>query len=349
MRYRTTVVVLALSSSATAGACGLDALGTGASVGSEGANGTDASTTPPRADSGTPIIDGSDGLDAPTAPDANVPDASACAAAGNACSAALAPGWTPVAFTANRSSTCPGGYTVVDLVASPTTNAGACACGCQIAANDPPTCASGSFVSVVGASTCSGTGQTFTVNGTGCTVLAVAGGVSAFGDYAAFALDRGTCVSSTMTDATKLGSTGVRACVPPPACVEDVCVGTASALGPYGACIVHDGDVACPAGPFTSKTSAGATATLSCGGCATCQNDATCGTATVRFYADGACATQVASRIANDACNPLATGSAGTNATHYRYDVATNSPTCAPTGAPTVATSLEQPRTICCR
>jgi hypothetical protein len=334
-----------------ASACGIDAVGT-LDVGS----GPDGSTPPgPGPDSSVAIDDGGgmgDGAgdpDAPVVPDANVPDASACSASGTTCSAALEAGWTPLAFAANRNATCLGGYTAVDLVVAPIANAGACACACQISANDPPSCAKGSFASLVGSTTCNGTGQTFTVNGTGCTVLAVQGGVSAFGNYAAFPVTRGTCVSSVTKDATKLATTAVRACVPPAGCVEDVCLGTTSALGPYGSCIAHDGDVACPAGPFANKSLAGVAGTLTCGGCATCQNEATCGTATVRFYNDAACATQIASRVSNGACNALATGAAGNNATHYKYDVATNNPTCASTSTATTAAGLDQPRTICCR
>lgn len=343
MRSRAAIVFASL-----AGACGIDAVGT-LDVGG---------VVPPPSgslpDADAPITDGGE-LDADQATDgsvvldANVPDASACSATGTACSAALAAGWTPLAFAANRNATCLGGYTAVDLVVAPVANAGACTCACQIAVNDPSSCAKGSFASLVGSTTCNGNGQTFTVNGTGCTVLAVQGGVSAFGNYAAFALTRGTCNSSVTKDDTKLATTAVRGCLPPAGCAEDVCLGTSAALGPYGSCIVHDGDVACPAGPFVNRSLAGASGTLSCGGCATCQNEGTCGTATVRFYNDAACATQIASRVANGACNALATGAAGNNATHYEYDVAVTNQTCAPTSSPTTTAGLDQPRTICCR
>ena len=95
----------------------------------------------------------------------------------------------PIAFTADRNATCLGGYTTLDLVTSPIASTGACTCGCQISAGDPPSCAKGSFVSLVGSTTCNGTGQTYTVNGTGCTALVGAGGVSAFkGDWSWAAL-----------------------------------------------------------------------------------------------------------------------------------------------------------------
>lgn len=332
---------LTLAAIASVTACGLSAVGTGELVGTEQTGGPDGATA-----TSTPIVDGGGELDAR---DVDVPDASACTTTSNTCATSLAAGWSPVALAATRNAACPGGYTTLDVVANPSASAGACTCGCQIAGNDPPTCASGSFVSVVGASTCSGNGQTFTVKGTACTPLAVPGGVSGYGNYAAFALVRGTCVATPVKDDTKLASTAMRACVPPSACVEDVCLGTSSVIGPCGSCIAHEGDVACPSGPFANKVLTGVSTSLTCGGCATCQNNATCGIATVRFYDDAACATPIASRVANGVCNPLATGSAGNNATYFRYDVATNGATCAPTSASTVATGLDQPCTVCCR
>jgi hypothetical protein len=320
-------------------ACGITAIGTGELVPGVGEDGGPSAPAD---------ASGSGQGPADTSVDATAP-APACNATGNACSAALEAGWTPLAFATDRRTGCPADFTTIDLVTSPSANVGACTCGCQIAATDPPTCAQGTFATTVGSTnTCSSQGISYNVNGTGCTALAQSGSLSAYGKYPPLALDRGTCTSSAQKDTSKVASTAVRACVPSAACIEDVCLGT-SATGSFSSCVVHDGDVACPAGPFVTKTLAGTTATLTCGGCATCQNDATCGTATLRFYNDALCATQVASRIANDVCNPFVTGSAGVNASHFKYDVATNNPSCAPTSTPTTATGLDLARTICCR
>jgi hypothetical protein len=319
-------------------ACGITAVGSGELVSGAIEDG-----------GASPLLDGSAPSPVESGTDATPPVVT-CSATGNACSGALEPGWTPIAFAGDRGAACPNEFTTVELVTNPLANAGACTCACQISATDPPTCAQGSFASTVGSTTsCSSQGISYAVNGTGCTALAQSGSLSAYGRYAALALDRGTCIASAKPDMSKVASNSVRACIPSAACVEDVCLG--KPVGAFASCIVHDGDVPCPAAPspFLERTLAGASSTLTCGGCATCQNNATCGTATLRFYNDGACATEVASRIANDVCNAFVTGSAGVTASHFRYDVATSNPSCAPTSTATAAAGLDQERTICCR
>lgn len=333
-------LALALSVTVLAGACGIGVVG-GAPAGAGAAD--DAAATQ-GVDAGDGVdatgVDGGDGVDAQLPP-------GACTTADTTCTSALAPGWKPIAFASDRSAACPAGYVTADLVTSPAAAGGACTCGCAIAGGGAPSCAKGSFTAAIGSTnTCPTTGQTYTVNGTGCTALAASGSLSAYARYNALPLTPGTCNSTAQKDATKLSTSAVRACEPPPACVEDVCLG--SGLGGFASCIAHDGDVACPPGPFAQKTLAGPSATLTCGGCTSCTNTATCGVPVLRFYNDGACATEIASRPANGACNTV-TGTAGAFVTHFRYDVTTSSAACTPATNPTTATALDTPRTLCCR
>lgn len=282
------------------------------------------------------------------AADAAPPPPPVCAPpAGAPCAGTLPPGWSPLAFAPSRGSACPTGFTSVDAVADAAPAANACTCTCQISAADPPSCAVGTFTSRVGATTCDSNGQGYTVNGTGCTAIGSPGAVSAFGNYPAFPLRPGTCLPGVQKAPAPVTATEVRGCVPTPDCVEDVCRGAPPAG--FSSCVVHDGDVACPAGPFTARTLVADAADVTCGGCATCQNRATCSTAVFRFYNDGACATELATRIANGVCNPLATGNAGTFVSRFRYDSTPVAPTCMPTAAPTSALSLTGTRTVCCR
>jgi hypothetical protein len=330
--------------SALAGACGFSGVGT-----AEPGDAGEPTTELPDADSSAPTPGALDAA-VDVATDANADaDAqpAACTTSSTTCTSALEAGWTAIAFASDRTAACPAGYITRDLVKSPAAAAGACTCACAINAADPPTCAKGSFAGLIGTSTCTTTGVTYNVNGAGCTSLNQTGNLSTVARYAPLALTKGTCDSSVTKDAAKLGSTPVRACEPPPACGEDVCRG--DGLAPFGSCIAHDGDVACPAGPFTTKTLTGPSATLTCGGCASCTNTASCGPAKLHFFNDSACATEVATRLVNDACNAVASGTPNATNSYFKYEVATMNAACTASTTPTTAVALDLPRTICCR
>jgi hypothetical protein len=324
---------VALVASALAGACGLTAVGSVEPV--DGLPDAEASV-PPEAGGGDAAVEDSPGI-----------PVGACTTPDTACTSALSPGWTPIAFAADRTTACPIGFTTRDLVMGPAAADGACTCACAIAPGDPPTCAKGSFAGLVGTSTCTAASVTYNVNGAGCTSIGQTGSLSTLGKYAALPLTPGTCNSSVTKDLTKVAATSVRACEPPPACNEDVCRG--DMLASLAACIAHDGDVACPAGPFATKKLTGSTTALTCGSCAPCTNTATCGTATLHFFNDAACATEVASRVVNNACNAVASGTPNATTSHFKYDVATMNAACTPSAAPSAAVALDAPRTLCCR
>ncbi len=322
-----------------AASCGLETSG---QLSATATPGDDAAAPAETGAPGNPdLVDGGAGASLPPAPP------QACTTASGACVASLEAGWTPFAYASSRAQACPANYVSSDLVTTPIASAGACTCACSISPNDPPTCAKGTFQGLVGSTSCTSTGVTYVVDGTGCTNFG-GGAMSAYARFVPFPLTKGTCTGSVTKDATKATGTPTRACAPPTECLEDLCSGK-SPTG-FGSCIVHDGDVPCPAtGPFTSKTLVGSGVDLTCDGCATCENQAACGVATLRYYNDPTCTTEVASRVVDNQCNGLASGVAGQNTQRFRYDVATNSPKCNMTSTPTTATALAQARTVCCR
>jgi len=301
--------------------------------------GCNETTLSPSADAGA------DG--APPPPPPPPPPPTCSPPTGVPCVAALAAGWSALAFATSRAQPCPATYTTMDVVANAPATAAACSCSCQISATDPPSCAKGTFTSRVGATTCDATGQPYTVNGTGCTAIGSPGAVSAFGNYPAFPLQAGTCISATQKNTAVQTTRDLRGCVPPAECVDDVCRG-APPSG-FTSCVVHDGDVPCPGDPFTNRTLTGTGATVTCGGCATCANTATCPVPKFRFYNDAACATELATRTADGQCNPLSTGTTGTFVSRFRYDATPVGASCAPTSQPTTSVELQGQRTICCR
>jgi hypothetical protein len=124
-------------------------------------------------------------------------------------------------------------------------------------------------------------------------------------------------MASTQADATKLTSTAVR--VRAARCVQrGVCLGQATAFR-----LVHRArrDVARPA--VRQQDLTGPSATLTCGGCGV--HNTAYGPATLRFY-NGACATEIASRV-NGGCNTVS-GTAGAAVTQVQ--AATANATCTP-------------------
>ncbi len=264
------------------------------------------------------------------------------------CEPDLPAGWSAIAYAASRAVACPVGYATTELVLEPTSTSGACTCGCTISTSDPPSCAKGVLQGLGGNNTCNQATVALQVNGAGCTAFSTATVVNGVSRYTPLPFHRGTCTSSAVKNEAALGSTLVRACVPPASAAGALCAGTAP--DGFVSCIVHDDDTDCPEGPYTQKTIVGGSLALTCGGCATCENSATCAaSARLRYYNDSQCANEVASRVLNDVCNEIATGQSGASISRFRYDTVMSTPTCAPTSSPTMSVELEQRRTVCCR
>jgi len=271
----------------------------------------------------------------------------ACSTDASACSGAVPAGWTLTAFAPNRTTACPGNFTATDVVAAPTLQAGACTCSCNIATQ--PSCALGAVTGTwSGDANCGNAWKTWTFTAVGQCMDYGMGANFALGShnsYTKLGLTPGTCNSpAAVADGSKVGSTPMRTCVPSVACAEDVCNGAVPAG--MRACIATAGDVACPAGPFSDKAAViGATTTLSCAGCSTCNvTQSACGAATVKFWADANCTQAKGSVAADGNCN--ATGSVST--THFTYENPVQNVQCnAGTSAPTA--DLGTKRTVCCR
>jgi hypothetical protein len=302
-----------------AAACGIDAVGTG---------------SPAPADSsgratGDPVDPGPVG--------ASLPAGSSCA---------VPAGWGVLAYAPSRATSCPDAWTSSDLVSDVVAEPGACSCSCTTSTADPPSCAKGNLQGLQGASTCTNTSVAYTISGTTCTSRGGTAYTTGVARYQPFPLYRGACTSAPAQDPSYLRRTDGRACVPDTPAVERLCNGEAPAG--WSSCIAHDGDVPCPGAPFSNRVLAGSNASLVCGGCATCQNEASCGTTIMRYYDDSQCTSQVGARVLDDQCNALQTGVTGAAFTHFRYDVAMNDLACVASAAATTLT-VEGRRTICCR
>lgn len=323
-------------------ACGLDVVG---SASTSATNSVDASVEPSK-----PAPDGS----TPSSPDATPSDSGKCSTTSTACTSGLEAGWSPVAFATSTTAACPNDYLSADVVTNASLADGACSCTCTTSTSDPPSCAHGNMASATGMNNCAA-GGTIPVADTNCTVNPFPFKVDTSLDVKLTAVPfyAGSCTAAVAKDTSKVISTAARVCTPPPACNETVCAGDVP--NGFAACIAHDGDVTCPAaGPFVNKTLAGVSADLTCGGCTSCTNSATCGAATVRIYGDASCAQQFAERAADNVCGPLtftmpAPGPGGRDVVAVKYDVTMGPVSCSATAGATSDVALAQPRTICCR
>lgn len=281
--------------------------------------------------------------DAPAQDDAPAPPPPSCGM-GTACVSALGAGWTPLAFASTQTSKCPQGWTRQDVIGDAVAGANACECTCGPDPNDPPSCALGMLASQVGQGQCSQGGPTYNVTGTGCSATLLLG-VTTLAQMTPLSAHVGKCVASPKPNPTKLTTRDERACVPPDACLDDVCQGI-SPVG-FASCVVHDGDVQCPGAPWTNRTLIGSQAALACGGCAGCASALTCADAILHYYVDPVCAVELATRKVDGNCNGLASGLTGSSL-GFKYDVKAT-PQCTPGSAATTAVDVTGARTVCCR
>jgi hypothetical protein len=269
-----------------------------------------------------------------------------CTTDSGVCTATVPQGWTLTAFAPNQTTACPSNFGSNDVVASPVVAAGACTCDCNIVTQ--PSCELGAVTLKYSTnSQCGTTWATFNITTEGACTDYNAGTftLASYHEYTDLPLTPGTCSSNATPDTNKLSSTPMRTCTPAPACAEDVCNGT---LPPgLRACIVDDGDVACPAGPFSDKVAViGSDAMLVCPTCTACSvTQSPCGAGTVYFWGDTSCTIAKGSIAADGNCN--ATGG-GSGVNHFTYVNPVQKVTCNP-GTSTATASLTSPQTVCCR
>lgn len=263
-----------------------------------------------------------------------------CTTAPGACVAALPAGWTLAAYEASRAAACPAGYTQDDIVASPVAGAGACGCDCAF--DSPPSCTKGMVPTQYGFNSCSQNGATLNVDGSGCASLGFVGTLQTHFSATPAPATSLACTASTLTDASKVTTSDQRVCHAPTACEEDVCSGIVDAG--FQACIVHDGDQACPSG-WPTKTVVGGAATLSCAACTGCTGTADCTDEKVQFFSDANCNNAGPTLAANTMC----VASSQSVVAAYKYTATVSNAKCDGTGPKTATPGLTKPQTVCCK
>ncbi len=160
----------------------------------------------------------------------------------------------------------------------------------------------------------------------------------------------GTCTASVVTTVPPATWQGqVLSCLPTPvgSCSSGVCVPAMPAAFSSGYCIRQVGDVACPAGDYSHKSSSYGSMTdnRACGAC-TCGaiSGATC-TATVSEYGESACVTPAVGSIsAPTACQGLTVITAAMKVTSQQVTGGCAAGAATPSGSAVPA----QPTTFCC-
>jgi hypothetical protein len=280
------------------------------------------------------VDSGGDDVIADVVSDVRVP----CETPTGACVAALPADWELVLFQSSRTAACPVNFTGTDLVSNPTAGAGACDCSCTV--NSGATCTQGMMATKYGDDdTCPTVGLTLNVQNGNC--LGITSNIR--GWYSSTPLPAVVgCSASTVTNDSNVTSTGMRQCAVPEMCREDVCNGEVPEG--FSACLVKNGDVACPAG-WGTKTLVGTGADLSCSSC-TCQASANCTNGRITFYSNTGCGTQLAAFDVNDVCQSTGGGGAIRS---FRYSATVQNARCTAAGPKTATVELTGPRTVCCK
>jgi hypothetical protein len=263
-------------------------------------------------------------------------------------------GWSLVAFATMQAASCPAGFDDVaptDVIEGPTA-AGACSCGaCQI--TTAPTCASG-VVNVTYdnansayAGTCNQVANPSPLSNSpaGTCLTDIYQGSYATYDvrYAAPAPSGGACNAPGVKNTGGITYAGRdRLCTVAASCSGAAC--GANLPAPYQACIAADGDVACPAGPWSAAHHVGTSTSFDCASC-TCAVSATC-SGTLTLYTDKTC-TKSPYAVSTDVCVGI---SSSATFTAYKYaGAAPKNVACQVTGTPAMPDlALVGEQTICC-
>ena len=245
-------------------------------------------------------------------------------------------GWTLV-VESDASHTCPSGYAGGSFLAAPGAQPGACTCSCTV--SPMPSCQVGQVQLWYGDG-CQMGGFLLPANG-GCYSPGGTFSVPTNLLGIASAPSGGACVSNGLPDPTKVTTTGIDVCTVPPSDQEAVCSGTVPQA--FAACIRTNGDVACPAGPFTQKVSfSDQPPALACH-CGACGFSATC-SAHANLYSDSACGSIFTQFPLDGQCEPAQQAGSFQSGAY----VATPQVSCTP-GAPTASVAFATPQTLCCR
>lgn len=266
------------------------------------------------------------------------------------CSMALPAGWTLVAYETGRAA-CPASLGMAHPeYAEATLTAGACSCGCNVTTQ--PTCDVGTLSTqwTQGASSqnspCPNAGGQFSINGPGC--VPVPGGVALPQGFSAEPVPfvGGTCAGVVVPDPTKLALSPVQYCDVPAASAEAVCEGTTPSG--FSACIVADGNVPCPAGPFAMQLEVDDDDELLCPTCDACTVTGSCGSAQVTFFSDAKCTGAIGVLPCTGLCAGTGDLSGDGNVGGAEYSAQVQA-ACSASSSGTPGVSPSGPHTLCCR
>lgn len=317
--------------------CGLDEGGVGVQVDDGGAPLLDAQGSEAALDDAAP----SDAaLDV-----ANPVEAGSCDDDANDCQSPEVPtGWAPAAYVENPSAACPAPFAAQDDVVTNVGN-GTASCSCTCSKIADPSCTTGTVTTSYGdSSLCNQQGSSLSFANGGC--VTINGNLHGVYASSAIAPVGGSCSVQT-TSAGAIAMTNARLCMPSPSCRAAACGGYAPAG--FSACIVADGDQACPSGSsFSTKHAIAATAAASCTPtCGTsCSLTATCATPQVHLFSDGSCKTSLVTLPSDGTCAATGGGGSVGSAT---YSATPNVTGCATPGMTSLQIDRTTPRTVCCR
>ncbi len=312
--------------------------GPDATIGDDGGSAQDA-TLPDGSDDGATN-------DVVVVPDANddapAPDAGPCTTPSSACPFIPAP-WKLVVYEGSTALGCPAAWPKTDLATNPSTQAGACACGCK---PTPPSCKPAALTVTDGANSSCGGGNTAAFGyGGNCTNATL--NLKSYLSVGKVVPIGGICLPGAIADSNKLSFSVTRSCGVPPACAGDVCSNQVPAG--FQACVTAPGDLPCVIGGFTTnRYVVGTGANLQCtNGTCTCSTSPSCG-GSVDFFSQANCAVKTTTIPADESCQP-GNYQNGSTVQSVRYVGAQPNAGCGASGTPTTQAVLDKPQTICCR
>jgi hypothetical protein len=332
-------LVFVLSASSLA-ACGLALMGTysdgneetpgaEAGSGSSGASGADGRASGSSGTSGSSTSSGGSSSSG---------SSSSSSSGGGACPAAPS-GWAHVGVPADPQTPCPSGDTQEDLVDHVVTAPGVCACTCAISQHQ--SCANGNYDTYYdqGDGKCGtkASGQLSNSPAGGCDDQGFTFSIGPhFKATPPGPTGGGSCSATVNLDSSKITKVAARLCSP--ASASDC------AAAPLADCIVSNGDLACPAGPYATKRSVSGDVGVTCGSCGACSVSTTC-KGTIVFGGTSSC--NGPSVPADNTCYPVPNT---TNLRYARYTGTTAGESCTyGTSSPAPVLAPTGVQTVCCR
>ncbi len=334
MALRRLALVVSLSASVAAAACGFTEDGaleasveggvggpstSGGGGDGDGASSSEAGSSGSSGSSGSTVDGSSSGVPVCNPPGCALPTPPA--------------GWELVLYGTSRTDACPTGFDQADPIESPTAGANACACAACVKTGT--TCTTGTIPTKAdnGGGGCGSTASNLDANNGNCQNLNGSFGVDAL--ILAPPAVRGTCTSAASPVPANVMSQPRRLCRPQPStCTASACGGPAS----MQACIAAQGDVACPSG---TKHLVGADVALACPSCGCSITAATCG-GTMDFFGQSNCSGS-ATTLTVGVCK--FTNSAGIGSAKWKGVVASETCVTTPVAPTTTLTSMQ---TVCC-